>query len=92
MKVYDNVEPYAHELAFYEKWSSVLGSAIPTLRAKGRRIDDKKPFLIFSNEGEPIMELTEEDRFVLVSISGIFDQRTDSSSSIGRSSNGPFWM
>jgi hypothetical protein len=64
VKVYDDVEHYAHEIAFYERWSSALGSAIPTLHAKGRRTDDSKPFLIISNEGERITELTEEDRFV----------------------------
>ena len=64
MKVYDDVEQYAHECAFYERWSGVLGSSIPTLHAHGWRIDDSKPFLIFSNEGERITDLTEEDRFV----------------------------
>ncbi|TEB22823.1 hypothetical protein FA13DRAFT_1715780 [Coprinellus micaceus] len=65
VKVYDDVGQYAHELAFYEKWSSVLGSAIPALYAKGRRTDDNKPFLIISNKGEPITELTEADRAIV---------------------------
>jgi hypothetical protein len=74
VKVYDDVKPYAHERAFYEKWSSALGSAIPTLHAHGRRIDDSKPFLVFSNEGERITELTEEERFVRnPSISGNYE-------------------
>lgn len=59
-------DPMSHEreITFYTRWAALQGSGIPYLLASGRCSGSNLSFLITSNEGAPVRELTEEDRYV----------------------------
>lgn len=63
MKVFDNIHCYTRECVAYDKLKHLQGKGIPVLHGSGRCAGDGAPFLVMSNEGEGLDQLTESERY-----------------------------
>ncbi|KAJ3544049.1 hypothetical protein NMY22_g2926 [Coprinellus aureogranulatus] len=65
VKVFNDINCYARECIAYDKLKHLQGYGVPVLYASGRCAGDGAPFLVISNEGESLDELTESERAAL---------------------------